>query len=336
MNLTVAPLDDPRWDELLLRLPHDVCHTRPYIELHAALEHSHPALLLAESSAGWVGMPIVVRPFGEGLADVASPYGYASPLVEGSSAMYAKFLAAYDAFARAHGWITSFLRLHPVLNAALTDAPPAGALFTHGMNAWVDLSRGTQHFRESHRKDIETLQRLGFSVRVDHPADRVQIAREYAAFAERKHMPPSHAFDAAYFERLFMDLGEACRLFTCLDPAGEPVSFGLFLHNRHLVQYHINVRIFGRDKYSPTKLMLAEAMHTYRAMGIPLMGLGGGVGAREDSLYFFKKGFATHVHPFRTLRMVHLPDVFQDLTVAAGGVPSRDGPFPPYRFGASG
>lgn len=330
MRLELVPLDDPRWDALLHRIPHDVCHTRPYIELHAALEHSHPAVLLAESSAGWAGMPLVVRPFGNGFADVASPYGYASLLLEGLAPH--AFLEAYDAFARSQGWITSFLRLHPVLNASLTQAPPAGALFTHGMNAWVDLRLGADHFRESHRKDIETLRRKGFSVRVDHLADRLQVAREYAAFAERKQMPPSHAFDAVYFARLFAEMGEACRLFTCLDPAGEPVSFGLFLHNRHLVQYHINVRIFGRDKYSPTKLMLAEAMHAYREMGLPQMGLGGGVGAREDSLYFFKKGFATHVLPFRTLRMVHLPSVFQELVAGSGPSRPLDGPFPPYRF----
>jgi len=330
MNIELVSFDDPRWDDLLSRIPHDVCHTRAYIEIHAALEQSSPVLILAGTSSGRAGMPVVVRPFGEGLADAASPYGYASPLMDGIEP-YA-FLEAYDTFAREQGWVTSFLRLHPVLNAGLTQVPVWSGLYTHGMNAWVDLRQGSRHFRESHRKDIETLQRKGFSVRVDHPADQIQVALEYAAFAERKHMPPSHAFDGAYFEHLFSQMGEACHVFTCLDPAGEPVSFGLFLHNRHLVHYHINVRIFGRDKYSPTKLMLSEAMQAYRAMGIPQMCLGGGVGAREDSLYFFKKGFATHVHPFRTLRMVHRESVFQSLSGDARRASVHGNPFPPYRF----
>ena len=69
-------------------------------------------------------------------------------------------------------------------------------------------------------------------------------------------------------------------------------------------------------------------------IGAKILHLGGGLGGADDSLYRFKLGFGTDVHPFYTLRVVHDRATYDELNrsvVSGEHEESDDAFFPPYR-----
>jgi hypothetical protein len=75
------------------------------------------------------------------------------------------------------------------------------------------------------------------------------------------------------------------------------------------------------------ELLYDEVRRFCKARGNTVFHLGGGKGGSNDSLFFYKAGFAEGRHPFHTWRVVADPDVFRELM--RGREPSDT--FPPYR-----
>jgi hypothetical protein len=71
--------------------------------------------------------------------------------------------------------------------------------------------------------------------------------------------------------------------------------------------------------------------------GGELLHLGGGVGAKADSLFNFKAGLGSLVHEVKAIQVVHDDDSYQDLKnarVSNGGQSASDY-FPEYRQAGS-
>ena len=85
---------------------------------------------------------------------------------------------------------------------------------------------------------------------------------------------------------------------------------------------------------------LGDHVAEHAVAGLVALGifhLGGGRGGEQDSLFQFKKGFSSATAPYRTLRMVSEPQIYQR-ACAAAGVSGEDlsGFFPAYRQGPVG
>ena len=79
---------------------------------------------------------------------------------------------------------------------------------------------------------------------------------------------------------------------------------GLFVETRGIVQYHLSGTDDAFRDVQPTKLMLHFVRAWARDRGNHVFHLGGGVGGDDDSLLWFKTGFAPAGHSFATLRIV--------------------------------
>ena len=112
----------------------------------------------------------------------------------------------------------------------------------------------------------------------------------------------SYFFDPTYFSDLAKSLGPVLKLFVVKMPDGEVISGGLFTLCDGIVQYHLGGTRDTALKLSPMVLLLETVRRWANENGAHTFHLGGGVGAKPDSLFQFKARFSRQRHQFTTWR----------------------------------
>ena len=312
--------------------------------------------MVVEQGDALLLLPLVLRPIlvaGEPVPghpdalDGISPYGYPAPLIRapGAPSSSATFVrealsAASAALAEQHV-VCAFVRLHPVLPGAdaslLADA---GALVQHGRTVWVDLARPEAELerqtRKTYRNLVRRMTREGLTARMVPWAD--DLERFEAVYSQTMRLvgaDPSYDFGTEYLEGFGRALGG--RLSLCLVEDGDEIACaGLFTECGSIVQYHLSGTNPSSPRSDAPKLMLHFVRGWAKERGAAIFHLGGGVGAGDDSLFFFKSGFSKLTAPFHSWRVVFDDVVFRDAVrlweERSGCSAGRsEGFFPPYR-----
>jgi hypothetical protein len=338
---------DARWSAFLLRTPHDTYHRPGFVRVAAAQDGGEPCAFWARTRDGTELLaPLVRRALpGDlgapaGWADVISPYGYAAPLVTpgASPAAGHALVGCLIESCRAHDIVSAFCRLHTLLASPLEALAAHGELQVHGQTVYVDLAGGEQalsrQLRVNHRRDLRRLADAGFTLRIDDWSLLPAFATVYRQAMERLGAVPSLHFDHAYFRALVGELPGSVHLACVLAPDGALAAGAFFLVCQGLLQYHLGASASAYLALSPLKLCLHGMSLAGRARGYRWHHLGGGTGAREDSLYHFKSGFSPLRAPFRSWRAICDRARYDELV---GRVPPRRraaagaGFFPGYR-----
>jgi len=264
--------------------------------------------------------------------DAVSPYGYPGVVMNGNgcSSHFEDFFSAYHAFANQEGIVSSFIRLHPLHNAALLPEQKGIRQTFRGKTYSIYLPNGVDairsHYSSNHRRNIKKLHKEGFSVAFDQWDLLEQWQQIYVATMERLGAREYYKFDLSYFRSLKQSLN--CRLVTVLDGKGNLACGGIFTYYADVIQYHLGGTDSQYLSIAPTKLMFDAVMEDGVSQGnFRSFHLGGGVGAKDDSLARFKRGFSNREHWFRTIEMVHHKDVYGNLSAGL----EEDGFFPLYR-----
>lgn len=298
--------DDPAWTDLLARVRHDFHHLPAYAELCAADAGDRPVAAHVSDGERSLLLPLVLRRCGEA-ADAASPYGYPGPLATDRDPAFLRMaMATVRETLHARGIVSAFIRMHPILNPGTTAA--LGTLVEHGDTVGIDLTRSPEEIwrrmRSNHRRDITRARRDGWAARVDPDWTHYRrFQRLYRATMDRLSAADHYLFDGSYFDGLRAALGDRMRLWV-VERDGVLAAAALFVTTGDLVDYHLS----GFDPevpcVQPTKLLIHAAALAGRDAGARVLLLGGGLGARDDSLLHFKAGFSPDRYRFRTLRMV--------------------------------
>jgi hypothetical protein len=118
---------------------------------------------------------------------------------------------------------------------------------------------------------------------------------------------------------------------------GRTAAAGLFSECKGIVQFHLSGTAEEFRRASPARLMIDHVRWWAKARGDRSFHLGGGLGAREDSLFDFKAGFSDLRATFRSWRAVCDANRYQALVarwgkrVGAPSEPDLTGMFPAYR-----
>ena len=118
---------------------------------------------------------------------------------------------------------------------------------------------------------------------------------------------------------------------------GEQVaSAGLLSETCGIVQFHLAGTRSGFEDSDAIKLLTHFARDWGKARGNDVFHLGGGVGAANDSLFYFKSGFSKHRSVFQTWRLIIDPQTYCDLVAERrmNAETKAEGPityFPEYR-----
>ena len=335
---------DPRWSAMLAAHTHDFHHLPSFVELEAERSGGSPRALFIEEGSNALLIPLICRHLPEHLGlqgrDAISPYGYPCPLLntQAPDAVQALVSAVPTALAEA-GLISAFIRLHPLIESPLVALAKAGTLIRHGPTVWIDLSESTDEMwrqtRGSDRNRMNKLRRQGYAARVDESWAKAQAFVDlYNETMTYLSASAGYFYDLAYFEALREALDGRLHLCVVEDPEGAVVSAGVFSEIEGIVQFHLSGTRSDHRRTSPSRLMLDHIRRVLKARGATRFHLGGGVGAAEDSLYEFKRGFSKHRAEFHTWRVLGDPERYAEAEAAArtaGASELSDGFFPSYR-----
>jgi hypothetical protein len=307
---------DQRWSQILESCAHDVYHLPAYIEFAAWHEKGVPTAFYAEQEGARFLVPLLLRDVPAelgaplGWQDAMTPYGYPGPILcpSDDGPILRRFLEAFTQRCEAQNIVTAFIRLHPLLEMPTDVLQDYGEVVSHGQTVTVDLSPTLEmiraQFRQNHRRDIRKLAEAGFQVRRDCWDYYDDFIRVYRETMERLGATEFYFFTDAYFSKLRAALGSHLHLFMVFSSDGSVASAALFMSINQYVQYHLGATDERFLANAPSKLLFDDAIRWAKDEGYRTLHLGGGVGAKEDSLFRFKAGFSSARCTFNTYRMV--------------------------------
>jgi len=329
--LTTSQSDE--WLSVLRRCSamHDVYHLPGY---HAVAERrgEGEARLFAYEQAGYtIALPLIIRTLADlrGIGasantwrDATSVYGYSGPLCSDKEippAVVDGFQRGLTAALQELQVVSVFSRLHPLLPEQTMLLDGLGDHQFGGATVSINLSDAPVEQRAQYdgttRNRINRLGRLGSTCALDpeqrHLAEFVAL---YHETMRRVKAEQSYFFDTSYFFDLAKNLGPMLNLFVLKTADGEVISGGLFTLCAGIVQYHLGATRDSAVKLSPMVLVLDTVRHWANQSGAHTFHLGGGVGAKTDSLFQFKARFSRQRHKFFTWRWIVTPQAYRELS----------------------
>ncbi len=330
--------DDPGWTDALARLRYDVYHLPGYVALSARWEKGKPRAFRYDDEGSVALLPLVVREMGEGVCDAASPYGYPSPLFSDGAGpgFQREALQAFADEGRATGLVSSFLRLHPLLQPSLPESREASwSVVEHGPTVALDLAEPhaawLRRLSRNHRRSLRALIEEGYTVQVGAPNALADLAEIYAETMERLGAAASYRFPLAYFRELAASLGDHHLVVTVRAPLGGTAAAGVFTHLGPVAQAHLSGTSHRHLAASPSKLLFVGARAELARRGAAVLHLGGGFQSKHDALLRFKRGFAGEDRTFASARFVHHREAYERLSREALAL-APEQPIPPADF----
>lgn len=348
----VRPAQRDQWYAVLDCMQQsDVYFLPEYHTLEAQRSSSEALLYVYAEDEYLIALPVLVRAIacvpgleiaGRGLYDATSVYGYAGPLASHAQlpvAVIERFQTALRQMFESQGIVAAFARLHPMIEQH-TLLEGLGECQLIGPTVSIDLTlpeaEQLAQYRRNHRDNIRRLIKQGISCTID---DQLEYLDEFTAIyhetMQRVHALPEYFFSRDYFASL-------CRikdvhLFICKFD-NSVISAGIFTLCHNIVQFAF---AGTQDKFlslAPQKLMIDAVRVWGVEHGAHSLHLGGGVGAREDSLFHFKAGFSNRLHTFSVWRCLILPERYAELVQkhqhwldSHGLAPAASAYFPVYR-----
>jgi len=334
---------DARWASVLERARHDFYHLPGYALLSEDTDGGRAGALLIEDGDACL-WPLLERPIaGTTETDLTSPYGYPGPITTAASPEQAddllrRGLPRAFALLRERGNVSFFSRLHPLLEVGTATLASTCTVVEHGNTVSLDLTLGPEEgfaaYRTLARRHVRAATRAGFVARHDAElAELETFIRLYNDTMKRIGATPYYFFDESYYERLRAALGDRLSIWLA-ERDGRVGAAVLFTEVSGIVQYHLSASDAELADFYPTRLVVDAARQWGHARGDQALHLGGGLGGKEDALFFFKAGFSTRRHVFRTARAVLDRERYVALTRASSSSVDPDvhtGFFPAYR-----
>ncbi len=336
VNARAALLDPAaqEWTEALRHTGHDLYHEPDYVALDAGLSSGSPAAFWYSDGTRHLLMPLIVRDIpGSDRRDAVSPYGYPGPVSDAGPDDLGFWQAACAAMVetmRAEGLVTMFVRLHPLLPAALPVLQRFGTLVRHGETVSMDLTVSVEEMwrqtRSDHRNHINRARRAGTRVVFDDWDRLDEWVAVYHDNMRRVGAGEYYYFTGAHLAALHEAVGDRMHLAIAIE-GDEVVGGNTFFEHDGIATGYVSSTRRARHRYAD-ELLYDEVRRWCKERGDTVFHLGGGKGGRCDSLFEYKAGFSPRRHPFHTWRVVTDPDAYRRLVDDPADL---SGTFPPYR-----
>ncbi len=331
MRLDIIPATETHaWMRILGDCEKFDCYHLPgYHLLSEAQENGTGMLFVYHEDTAIGAWPFLLREIstieglevsGAGYRDMTSVYGYPGPIWNAEAkrheGFFTRFQEALEKAAREMRVVSMFSRMSPLLRNA-DRIGTIGVLERIGQTVSIDLTEPEdaqlRAYRKDHRDGIRRSARRGcqafHDVSMDHFCTFISL---YNQTMTRVTAEVGYFFDQEYFTGLRATMGEHLHLFVAtLD--STPCSAGLFIHTGTIVQFHLSGSTDVGLKHGGSKLVVEEARKWGTSVGARYLHLGGGVGSREDSLFYFKSGFSRGRHDFLIWKNILQPDLYHEL-----------------------
>lgn len=342
LRVRVLSSEDKLWEVCLSETSHDFYHRPKYVAICAEHEGGQPCALLVEEGSNRLLIPLILRPIGlpnpagVGQYDATSPYGYPSPLVWSArqprpadpmqaepvadaslEAFLERALEAIRGELLTRGVVSLFVRFHPLLAVPLEPFRRHGTVVHHGQTVYIDLRAPEEEqwsqMRPPYRNRIRRAPRAGLIAEIDSEWDSFDDFFEiYNETMRRVQAVQYYFFPKQYFLELRDALDGDLHLVR-VRIENEIASVGLFSDVGGIVQLHLTGNRMEYAEHHASKYLIDFVRRRTIERGDNFLHLGGGLGAQDDSLLYFKAGFSKLRGDFHTFRAIVHAEAYQKL-----------------------
>jgi len=330
--------ENEKWDGIVKSFKnHDVYYLNGYARAFQSHGDGEPLLFYfdnGDTRAVNVVMKRVIA--GYKYFDLSTPYGYGGFIVEGGGGH--KFIGdKYISWCRENNIVSEYVRLHPLLN---NFTNPANIYETNfiGDTVCMDISNTDKilnNMASRSRNEIKKAQKSGLCVRWGREGRLIDEFMDiYNSTMDKNNAAGYYYFKRPFYEIILNGLKDNS-LFFYTESDGEIIAVSVILFCNGKMHYHLSGSKNQFRYLAPTNLLLYEAARWGSANGYKEFHLGGGRGARQDSLYVFKKSFSrTGDKKFYTGKAVFNKEIYKNLVDIRKKEPDFDPEtnyFPAYR-----
>lgn len=227
--------------------------------------------------------------------DLTTPYGYGGFLFEGNvkQSELELMFSKYDEICKKNNYVSEFVRFHPLLtNPVLLrgyyEVEKIGSTVVIDLinkeYLWDNFTGKNRNvIRKAIKNDVHIYK--GLDQRLIN-----EFIEMYEETMDKESANNYYYFNRDFYQSILTDLKNNCLIFYA-EYGGETIAMALILFANDKMHYHLSASKREYLNLAPTNYLLKEAAEWGIDNGYKTLHLGGGLGAKEDSLYKFKKSF---------------------------------------------
>ena len=285
-------------------------------------------------------IPQNLLPKQELLYDIVTPYGYGGPLItacqDGSKeALVQDFYNAFAEYCKDENIVAEFVRFHPIAQNALDFEAVYHPIWDRntlgtGLKSFEDPVQS--EFSKSCRKRIRQAINKGITCRITERPDNLDdFKKVYYSTMERNEASEYYFFDDEYFDNCLKYFADNILLIEVLFEEKVIAAGMYFLYNK-TIHIHLSGTLTEYLSLSPAYVLRYALTCWGKEHGYEMIHHGGGrTNAPDDSLFLFKKQFASNTNfDFYVGRKVWMPEKYIDIC-RFNDIDPEDKYFPAYR-----
>ncbi|MGC6405626.1 peptidoglycan bridge formation glycyltransferase FemA/FemB family protein [Bisgaard Taxon 45] len=334
---------DSEWDNDINQFEFDIYHMSGWINSSTLIDKGEAKALIITLEEKKLLIPIITRQIDDRYWDATSTYGYSGLLYTPNltETEINHMLTAAITYLKENHCVSLFIRLHPILNANWSSH--LGHIVEHGPTLSSDLTKTEEeHWAETqqrHQRGIRKAIKVGVTTKIEklNRSNIETFIRIYEETMRTLNATSFYFFSKDYYESLSNLLNDNIILITAFCRKEKAIASSMYTHcpKSGILQHHLGGTLDDYRELQPSKLITHEARKWGRENQYKILHFGGGLGAKRDSLYEYKKGFSSNEHLFRTHRIVTNLDVYKRLCDEKGfseeEIKNLDQYFPLYR-----
>jgi hypothetical protein len=332
-----------RWDKIIEKCDFvDFYHTYAYHQL-AKKQGEKPILLCYFEKNKIIALPLLLRNIDNSIyKDATSVYGYPGPITKNINANYdyGVFQKKLHQFFQEQRIISVFSRLNSFVPYQENCLLNLGETETLGKVVYIDLTKTLNEQWAAYSKRLRTYinkSRTIYTIKkANKLADLESFIKLYHENMRRVNADASYFFDKKYFLDLINSTDFEIELLLAINnETGEVAGGAMFTKKNTIVQYHLSGTNERYLDLNPVKLLIDEMRIRGTNENFHYFNLGGGLGSRQDSLYYFKSGFSKDSIPFKVWKYMANENVYDNLVLQRKEIQYYDETlryFPCYRI----
>ncbi len=313
--------DKPEWDSLVDKFDNsDFYHTYEYHVI--SKNEDEKAMILAYSDNDVkIALPLVIRVIpGTDFKDATSVYGYSGPLVKNIPDAYdnSDFVSRLNQVFSDQNIVSVFSRLHPYVSGQEQVLNGLGDVNFHGNVVNIDLTEPVEVQRAKYNRRLKSYVnkarkqcRLKIAETDEEILEYIDI---YYENMKRVNASKGYFFDKEYFYQLINANDFHKDIYLAIDNDSGKIAAGvMFVKKNNIVQYHLSGIREEFMHLNPIKMLIDEMRLVATAEGFKFFNLGGGLGAKDDSLFHFKSLFSKDFREFKLWKYVIDQEAYDNL-----------------------
>ena len=334
------------WDGLVEKCDFaDFYHSYDYHHASKA-KGEEPVLIRYEEDDKTIILPLLFRDIEYSpYKDATSVYGYPGPITKNitSDFDHRLFQKELHRFLQDRNIVSVFSRLNAFIPHQENCLRNLGQIEVLGRVVYIDLTNALDGQWSAYHKRLRTYinkSRKIYTVKkAEELADIESFIELYYENMRRVNANMAYFFERKYFLDLIGSTDFETEVLLALDnETGKVAGGALFTKKNSIVQYHLSGTSERYLDLNPIKLLIDEMRIRGTRSNYSYLNLGGGLGGKEDSLFYFKSGFSKNSTPFKVWKYTVNQNVYDHLVLQRSDIRYCEGSlpfFPRYRIDKS-